>query len=183
MTVTAGADDVVVSVNQYALLRNASSTDAVKVDIASAITTPTTLSLSDAQDTVAVGAKPTTGKLTVEHFSVGKRGDVLQLTETDTALKASMVNLTSDYTVATGTITVADDTILLLKAGDVDLASIKFGASAANKAGVAVQTETGITVYTVSNTAAVLANGKDFAIDLAGVDLTDFVTGNLEITA
>ncbi len=176
---------VTVSLDQYGLLQNASSTDKVSVKMStSPLTDNATLALGDAQDTLTVAtADLATYTLRVENFSAGKKGDILSLSETDTGLKATMKNLVTKFSIDEGSssITVADDSILLLRENDIDITTIKFKASAADKAGVAIMSDTGITFYTVSNSEAILSAGKDIKIVLAGVDITDLVDANLQI--
>ena len=177
--------DVTVSLDQYGLLQNASSTDKVSVKMpTSPLTDNATLALSDAQDTLTVAtADLATYTLRVENFSAGKKGDILSLSETDTGLKATMKNLVTKFSIdeSSSNITVADDSILLMRENDIDITSIKFKASAADKAGVAIMSDTGITFYTVSNSEATLSAGKEIKIVLAGVDITDLVDANLQI--
>ena len=176
---------VTVSLDQYGLLQNASSTDKVSVKMpTSPLTDNATLALSDAQDTLTVAtADLATYTLRVENFSAGKKGDILSLSETDTGLKATMKNLVTKFSIdeSSSSITVADNSILLLRENDIDITTIKFKASAADKAGVAIMSDTGITFYTVSNSEAILSAGKDIKIVLAGVDITDLVDTNLQI--
>ena len=178
--------DVTVSLDQYGLLQNASSTDKVNVKMpTSSLAGNTTLALSDAQDTLTVeNTKLAAYTLRVENFSAGKKGDKLSFSETDTGLKESMDKLVTKFSIdSSQNITVADDSILFLREGDVDITKVTFSASAANKAGVAIISDTGISFYTVTASASTLSSAKEIKIVLAGVDITDFVDDNLQITA
>lgn len=176
---------VTVSLDQYGLLQNASSTNKVSVEMpTSPLTGNATLALSDAQDTLTVATADLAAyTLRVENFSAGKKGDILSLSETDTGLKATMKNLVTKFSIdeSSSSITVADDSILLLRENDIDIKTIKFKASAADKAGVAIMSDTGISFYAVGNSEALLTAGKDIKIVLAGVDITDLVDTNLQI--
>ena len=111
---------------------------------------------------------------------------MLSLKESDTGLKANMTtHLTAKYSISDtdSTITVADDTILLLREGDIDTSTIKFAASSTEKAGVAIVGDDSITFYTVGDSAAILSSGKELNIALVGVDIENFAAGNLVITA
>ena len=176
---------VTVSLDQYGLLQNASSTDKVSVKMpTTSLTGNATLALSDAQDTLTVATADLAAyTLRVENFSAGKKGDILSLSETDTGLKATMKNLVTKFSIdeSSSSITVADDSILLLRENDIDIKTIKFKASATDKAGVAIMSDTGISFYTVGDSEALLTAGKDIKIVLAGVDITDLVDTNLQI--
>lgn len=177
---------VTVSLDQYGLLQNASSTDKVNVKMpTSSLAGNATLALSDAQDTLTVeNTKLAAYTLRVENFSAGKKGDKLSFSETDTGLKESMDKVVTKFSIdGSQNITVADNSILLLREGDVDLSNITFSASAANMAGVAIMSDTGISFYTVAASASALSSAKEIKIVLAGVDITDFVGDNLQITA
>lgn len=180
--------NLTVSAAQYDLLQNASSTDNVAVKLET-LTENTTLALSDANDTLTVETSNLASfTLSVENFSAGKKGDVLSLKESDTGLKANMTtHLTAKYSISDtdSTITVADDTILLLREGDIDTSTIKFVASSTEKAGVAIVGDDSITFYTVGDSAAILSpsSGKELNIALVGVDIENFAAGNLVITA
>lgn len=177
---------VTVSLDQYGLLQNASSTDKVNVKMpTSSLAGNATLALSDAQDTLTVeNTKLAAYTLRVENFSAGKKGDKLSFSAADTGLKESMDKVVTKFSIdGSQNITVADNSILLLREGDVDLSNITFSASAANMAGVAIMSDTGISFYTVAASASALSSAKEIKIVLAGVDITDFVGDNLQITA